>query len=308
MKVFLGLIAVLMAVGAGFLLLSGTQYRAAEKDVMRAREAAEQARLREQEADRAAREPLARTPAATPVPAPEASEPAAAPAPASEKKVAPTAPPAEPTKDIKVDEVLGALPTASPEAKVTPAPAPVPATPAPAKAATKSSDEPEYEVTPTTIQPQDDGTSLVDGKYTIKGDGSVESPYVVPWELLTSVEHTYNPAEGKKKISEAVAMLDGKHVRLNGFIAFPMMVQQPRELLSMLNQWDGCCIGVPPTPYDAVEVRLRDKVTGQKRFMTAGSVVGIFRVKPYLTGKWLVGLWVMDEGEIVNEKYGAGGT
>ena len=111
-----------------------------------------------------------------------------------------------------------------------------------------------------------------------------------------------------KKISEGVAMLDGKHVRLNGFIAFPMMVQQPRELLSMLNQWDGCCIGVPPTPYDAVEVRLKDKVTGQKRFMTAGSVEGIFRVKPYLTGKWLVGLWVMDEGEIVNEKYGAGGT
>jgi hypothetical protein len=184
----------------------------------------------------------------------------------------------------------------------------VSAPPAPAKAAAKSSDEPAYEVTPTTIQPQDDGTSLVDGKYTIKGDGSVESPYVVPWELLTSVEHTYNPAEGKKKISEGVAMLDGKYVRLNGYIAFPMMVQQPRELLSMLNQWDGCCIGVPPTPYDAVEVRLKDKVTGQKRFMTAGSVVGVFRVKPYLTGKWLVGLWVMDDGEIVSEKYGAGGT
>jgi hypothetical protein len=305
MKIFLGLIAVLMAVGAGFLMLSGTQYRAAEKDVVRANEAAEQARLREEDADRAAREALARTSSALPAPAAETSESVPVPAPASEK-AAPSAALAEEKKDIKVEDVLASLPTASSEPKVMSPP--VSAPPAPAKAAAKSSDEPAYEVTPTTIQPQDDGTSLVDGKYTIKGDGSVESPYVVPWELLTSVEHTYNPAEGKKKISEGVAMLDGKYVRLNGYIAFPMMVQQPRELLSMLNQWDGCCIGVPPTPYDAVEVRLKDKVTGQKRFMTAGSVVGVFRVKPYLTGKWLVGLWVMDDGEIVSEKYGAGGT
>ncbi len=307
MKVFLGLIAVLMAVGAGFLVLSGMPNRAAEKGVMPAREASEEVRVRGQEGDRAAREELARTTAATPAPESNVIEPVVVPAPEGEQVVVPS-PPAEVKNDRMVDDVLAALPTASPEAKGSPTAAPASTTPAPTKPATKSSDEPEYEVIPTTIQVQDDGTSLVDGKYTIKGEGSVESPYVVPWELLTSVEHTYNPAEGKKKISEAVAMLDGKHVRLNGYIAFPMMVQQPRELLSMLNQWDGCCIGVPPTPYDAVEVRLKDKVTGQKRFMTAGGVVGIFRVKPYLTGKWLVGLWVMDEGEIVNEKYGAGGT
>ena len=35
------------------------------------------------------------------------------------------------------------------------------------------------------------------------------------------------------------------------------IVGEVNEALVMLNQWDGCCIGVPPTPYDAVEVRLR---------------------------------------------------
>ena len=36
------------------------------------------------------------------------------------------------------------------------------------------------------------------------------------------------------------------------------MAESADASLMMLNQWDGCCIGVPPTPYDAIEVKLKE--------------------------------------------------
>jgi hypothetical protein len=87
-----------------------------------------------------------------------------------------------------------------------------------------------------------------------------------------------------------------------------MFVEQPRELLSMLNQWDGCCIGVPPTPYDAVEVHMKDVVSKEERLATYGSVEGTFAVKPYLAGDWLVGLYVMENAKLTVKEYGGFGS
>jgi hypothetical protein len=103
-------------------------------------------------------------------------------------------------------------------------------------------------------------------------------------------------------------MLDGKTVRLTGHVAFPMTTKEPRELLSMLNQWDGCCIGTPPTPYDAVEVALTDTVVGDDRFATTGKVVGTFHVKPYLQGDWLIGLYVMEDAKLTPRDFGGAGA
>lgn len=148
----------------------------------------------------------------------------------------------------------------------------------------------------------------MDGKFKITGDGSVERPFDVPWDLLIGSEKTYNPTEKLTRIPQAVAMLDGKYVRLTGYVAFPMYVQEPRELLSMLNQWDGCCIGVPPTPYDAVEVTLKQTVNEDDRMATFGAVEGRFGVKPYVVGDWLVGLYIMDEGVLHAKQFGGAGS
>ncbi len=191
------------------------------------------------------------------------------------------------------------------------APAPAPASTTPAASApgenAKEPAAPEFEIADGTVVKKPDGSYLIDDRFVVKGEGTSESPFVASWELLLTSQPTFDPKAKKRKIPKGVAMLDGKVVRLAGFVAFPLNVQQPRELLSMLNQWDGCCIGVPPTPYDAVEVRLKKPVAGDARFATSGTVQGIFRVKPYTVGDWLVGLYMMDGATLEAREYGGFG-
>lgn len=158
------------------------------------------------------------------------------------------------------------------------------------------------------IEKKPDGTLLVDDKYVVKGEGTKDKPYEITWEMLTSVQDDYDPRKGKKKVPGRVMMLDGKWVKVTGNVAFPMYVDQPKELLSMLNQWDGCCIGVPPTPYDAIEVRLTAVVGKDDRLATFGVVTGKMSIKPYLVGDWLVGLYIMDDAALSTKQYGGFGS
>jgi hypothetical protein len=158
------------------------------------------------------------------------------------------------------------------------------------------------------IERKPDGTMLVDGKYTVKGEGSKEKPYEVTWEMLLSAQEVYDPRKGQKKLPGRVTMLDGKWVTITGYVAFPLYVDEPKELLSMLNQWDGCCIGVPPTPYDAIEVRLASAVSKDNRLATFGSVTGKLSIKPYLVGDWLVGLYLMDDASLTVKRFGGFGS
>ncbi len=151
------------------------------------------------------------------------------------------------------------------------------------------------------LEVRDDGTTLVDGRFVLKGKGTHAEPHEVSWELLVSAQETYQPRLGRKTIPDRLKMLDGKWVRIAGYIAFPIMAQSQDEMLMMLNQWDGCCIGVPPTPYDAIEVKLKAAAKGDERLRASGSVTGILRVDPYLVKDWLVSLYLMDDAELTVE-------
>jgi hypothetical protein len=149
-----------------------------------------------------------------------------------------------------------------------------------------------------------DGSVTIDGRYTLRGNGTAEEPYQVSWEHLVSIQEDYAPKEGRDVIPPRVKMLDGKHVQIVGNIAFPMMMDEAEECLVMLNQWDGCCIGIPPTPYDAVEVKLKHIVSGNDRLTTYGSVTGKLKVDPHLVGGWLVGLYVMENATLKPQGFG----
>ncbi len=177
-----------------------------------------------------------------------------------------------------------------------------------AKQANAAGSSPAADASEVKLEPQPDGSTKVDGRFTIKGSGTAESPYEVPWEMLVSGQETYDPRSGKKTIPARLQMLDGKHVRVTGYVAFPLYVEEPKELLSMLNQWDGCCIGVPPTPYDAIEVQLKESVKQDDRLATYGVVEGKFLVKPYLVGDWLVGLYVMESATLTVKRFGGFGS
>ena len=147
-----------------------------------------------------------------------------------------------------------------------------------------------------------DGSILADGKWPIGGDGSPERPYEVTWDLLLSAKETYQPRLGEFVIPQRVALLDGAHVRISGYVAFPIVASEADECLLMLNQWDGCCIGVPPSPYDGIEAKLvRSQDNSRKHLFLYGTLTGVFHVDPFVQGKWLVGLYTMTGADLVTD-------
>jgi hypothetical protein len=144
----------------------------------------------------------------------------------------------------------------------------------------------------------DGDAKTIDGKHIVRGSGTEDDPYRVTWDLLVSAHQTYRPKDGMTEIPERIRMLDGRYVEIAGYYAFPMMVEESSELLVMLNQWDGCCIGVPPTPYDGIEVKLRGPMRSTQNQVNYGTVIGRMKVDPYLVNDWLVGLYMMEDATL----------
>lgn len=233
---------------------------------------------------------------AAPAPGANASAPAASPA---------TAPAPSPTASAKPASVTGVDEKVLESLKSIEIPGVGPIDGAAAKPATGAGitipDDPKFpadKIIPAKVESLDDGSIRVDGRFVIKGRGTKDDPYRVPWDLVVSAQETYKPRVGQTRLPQRVTMLNGKYVRLTGYVAFPITASSPKEMLVMLNQWDGCCIGVPPTAYDAVEVKLAVAAAAQERFMTHGSVEGRFKVDPYEDGGWLLGLYLMEEAKL----------
>lgn len=151
------------------------------------------------------------------------------------------------------------------------------------------------------IRPEDEiragEGSLVIGKVTIPGSGTRADPYELPWGVLISAIRTYNPRLEQTELPAWADALSDKHVRLTGFAFLPVVASETEEILLMLNPWDGCHMGAPPTPYDSVEVMLDTPVNlgGRNGFVT---VTGRFNVDPYLIRGWLVSLYTMDGAQL----------
>jgi hypothetical protein len=232
--------------------------------------------------------------------------------PAAARTPAPTVVASVPTASTpnSVTPVTTAKPTGSTPASTPIAPAPKPTKPAareailkevPAGGLTLGLDVsiPHATVTPGTIMRQPDGALMADGKYRIEGDGSRERPYRIAWDLLASANKTYIPRLKENLLPQRVALLEGAWVRIDGYFALPLMLQESSEILVMLNQWDGCCIGLPPTPYDAMEVRLVEPVKPSRRHaFNFGTVQGRLKVDPMLVENWLVGLYRLEEATL----------
>jgi hypothetical protein len=158
------------------------------------------------------------------------------------------------------------------------------------------------DVRPSKFVKVSDGVISVDDTWTIRGAGTDDSPYEISWEFLSSAQDDYMPRLGERKIPARIAFLSGKRVKIAGYLAFPLVAPTSSECLLMLNQWDGCCIGIPPTPYDAIEVKLATEIKGWKRHtINFGSIEGNFKVEPYLVENWLVGLYLIEAARLDSE-------
>jgi len=210
--------------------------------------------------------------------------------------------PADPLKQL--DELLG-LAVESERAESTPIEQALAGSPATTPPAAPADAEPELiasekfkEIVKARVRKTEDGWTLYDERFPVRGSGTADDPYEVSWDHLVSASETYQPRQGKLRLPERITMLDGKQVRITGYVAFPIMAASNDEMLSMRNMWDGCCIGIPPTPYDAIEVRLAEAATGRDRFTSFGTIEGKFVVDPYVKGNWLLGLYLMENASL----------
>lgn len=163
-------------------------------------------------------------------------------------------------------------------------------------AAQQATEEPEDADPGYTIN--DDGSLVVKtetGELTIPGRGTASSAYVISWDVLRSVQRQYDPKKSKDDLPGWLGAIDGKQVVIEGNTLVALVASETDELLVMQNPWDGCCIGVPPTPYDAVEVKLNRPVTFGYSAVGYGAIKGTMKIDPYVVSGWLMGLYVIED-------------
>ena len=138
----------------------------------------------------------------------------------------------------------------------------------------------------------DHQTVRIDGKYMVRGSGSESDPYQITWELLTSAARTVDASKSIYEVPGRIADLRGAWVQISGYWAPPLQVFQTKEAMFMLNKWDGCCIGLPPTPFDSIEATFTKPFAVQgPHVYRYGTIKGRLEIEPFAAGMFLLGFY-----------------
>jgi hypothetical protein len=142
----------------------------------------------------------------------------------------------------------------------------------------------------------DHQTVRIDGKYLVRGSGSESDPYQITWELLISAARTVDASKSIYEVPGRIADLRGAWVQISGYWAPPLQVFQTKEAMFMLNKWDGCCIGLPPTPFDSIEATFTKPfaVQGQHLYRY-GTIKGRLEIEPFAAGMFLLGFYRLND-------------
>ncbi|MCI0342031.1 MAG: DUF3299 domain-containing protein [Planctomycetales bacterium] len=125
------------------------------------------------------------------------------------------------------------------------------------------------------------------------------APTEVSFPLLESVTKPIGEAKTLDDLPKEVRDMDGKEVLLMGHLLVPYASGTVREFLIAKYPWDGCCMGVPPTIYTAVEVVL---AKGQRLSDPTAPLVtvrGRLSVKPQFIDGYPTGLYKIEEAKEV---------
>ena len=142
----------------------------------------------------------------------------------------------------------------------------------------------------------DERTVELDGRYRVTGNGSAKDPYVISWELLTSASEFIDLAQNARTPPPWVRLLDGTYVQISGYYSTAVRVSVAKNLLLTLNRWDGCCIGVPPTPFDAIDIDMRVPLSmGGLHLIRFGTFRGQLRVEPVEAASYLLGFYRLED-------------
>ncbi|MBI1303332.1 MAG: hypothetical protein GC172_06045 [Phycisphaera sp.] len=139
-------------------------------------------------------------------------------------------------------------------------------------------------------------TLELDGRFRIIGNGGEDDPYRINWELLTSAGAFVDPAQNALTPPPWVRALDGVWVEISAYYSTPVRVSSTKSVLLTLNRWDGCCLGLPPTPFDAIDTSLAStlELRGVHLFRF-GTFRGRLEVEPFTAGPYLLGLYRLED-------------
>lgn len=156
---------------------------------------------------------------------------------------------------------------------------------------------------PATITHGNNNQLEIDGRYTILGSGTELDPYRITWDLLKSAYETIDLNGSRVTPPKRLEMLNGTYVQISGYLAPPLWGQETKELLVMFNRWDGCCVGLPPTPFDCIEAQLATPMKlGAAHTISYGTIRGKFIVEPFKAGTFLIGLYRLEEAQTDDTK------
>ena len=145
----------------------------------------------------------------------------------------------------------------------------------------------------------DDGAWLVDQLYVVRGQGTTNEPYLVTWDLLLSAAETYTPAAGSWELPKRLRWLDGKQLQIKGFLTSPTRANKSDHLLLTWSALDACCLGPPPNPCQAVEVKLESPITLDRHVLIGVTVEGSFKLEPHLAGGLGLSLFRLDHARVI---------
>lgn len=223
-------------------------------------------------------------PAARPVPVPVPA-PAPAPAPAPEQRTAP-----EPPSVPEPTAAEAARPDAPPAVAADPPALVLPPASVPPPPATDTR-------TPAEVTRRIDARTLeLDGRFRIVGSGGQGDPYRINWELLTSAGPFVDPARNALTPPPWVRALDGVWIEISAYYSTAVRVSSTQSVLLTLNRWDGCCLGLPPTPFDAIDTSLAEplELRGLHLFRF-GTFRGRLEIEPFTAGPYLLGLYRLED-------------
>lgn len=154
----------------------------------------------------------------------------------------------------------------------------------------------------TEVEPAPSFEQITDGSFRvlstgtiILGKGTQDDPFVLDWITLRSIEQVFNPKKDMDELPDWLDMLNERYVKIIGNTLVPVIATTTQELLVMQNPWDGCCIGIPPSPYDAIEVILNHDVDFGSSAVGFGTVEGVFILDPYVVDGWVLGLYIIED-------------
>ncbi len=177
---------------------------------------------------------------------------------------------------------------------------PTPPTP-PAPLAAKIPSTPRTLLTDTRLPSEvitrlDERTVELDGRFRVTGSGTEADPSRISWELLTSASAYIDPAQGAMTPPPWVRLLDGTTIELSGYYSTAVRTPVAKNLLLTLNRWDGCCIGLPPTPFDAIDITMREPLPMRGLHLVRfGTFRGRLIVEPLAAAGFLLSLYRLED-------------